>query len=227
MKILSGAPLTYKGELTRERILGVALQLFNTAGYEATTMRQIAARAGSSPGLAYRYFGHKEDLVLEFYRRMAAGFEAEVQAIPRASLADRFERAMRAKLELVHGYRPVFAAVLGSAMSPDSKIAVLGDRAADVRQRVRNAFANVVTGADDAPQGPQAGQMATVLYGLHLGLLLFWLHDRSANSRATWEMLAFTREMLALVRPALRLRPVARALARLEKLSRSIIRFEA
>jgi len=227
MIVLPGAPLTNKGELTRERILGVALQLFNTTGYESTTMRQIAARAGASPGLAYRYFGHKDELVLEFYRRLAAAFEAEVAGIPTASLADRFERAMQAKLELVQAHRPVFAAVFGAAMNPDSNIAVLGDKTADVRQRVRAAFVRVVTGAADAPKEPQAGQMATVLYGLHLGLLLFWLHDRSAESRATWEMLALTRELLALVRPALRLRPVARSLARLEELSRLVMRFEA
>jgi len=223
----SGAPLTNKGESTRERILGVALELFNTTGYDATTMRQIAARAGASPGLAYRYFGHKEELMLEFYRRLAAAFEAEVARIPTASLADRFARAMQAKLELVQAHRPVFAAVFATAMNPDSNIAVLGKKTADVRQRVRGAFANVVTGASDAPNEPQAAQLATVLYGLHLGLLLFWLNDRSPKARTTRELLALTRDLLALVRPALRLPPVARALARIDRLTSSIVRFQA
>jgi AcrR family transcriptional regulator len=226
MRVLPGGSLTSKGEQTKQRILDVALELFNSTGYEATTMRQIAARTGSSTGLAYRYFGHKDDLVLEFYRRLAAAFEAEVEGIPRGSLADRFERAVQAKLELVQAHRPVFAALFGTAMNPDSNIAVLGDKTADVRRRVRNAFAKVVAGSSDAPKEPQSGQLATILYGLHLALLVFWLHDRSPRARTTRELVSLTRDLLALVRPALRLRLVSRAMARLEFLSMSVVRFE-
>lgn len=44
-------------------IVDTALTLFAEQGYEATTMAQVAARAGVSQRSLFRYFGTKEDLV--------------------------------------------------------------------------------------------------------------------------------------------------------------------
>ena len=66
----TSTPLSVKGEQTRERILDVALTLFRELGYEATTMRLIAAGAGVSVGNSYYYFPTKEHLVQAFYWRM-------------------------------------------------------------------------------------------------------------------------------------------------------------
>ena len=59
---------TAKGEQTRAAIFEAALDLFRAQGYDATTMRAIAQRAGVSLGSSYHYFRSKEHLVLEFYR---------------------------------------------------------------------------------------------------------------------------------------------------------------
>src|SRR5215470_3057895 len=61
-------PLTARGEQSRAAIFEAALTLFTERGYEATTMRAIADRAGVSLGSSYHYFATKEHLVLEFYR---------------------------------------------------------------------------------------------------------------------------------------------------------------
>ena len=55
------------GERTRELILGTALDLLRELGYEETTMRGIANRAGVSLGNAYYYFRSKEQLIQAFY----------------------------------------------------------------------------------------------------------------------------------------------------------------
>ncbi|MET9230575.1 TetR family transcriptional regulator [Lentzea sp. NPDC003310] len=44
-------------------IVETALNLFAEQGYEATTMAQVAAKAGVSQRSLFRYFGSKEDLV--------------------------------------------------------------------------------------------------------------------------------------------------------------------
>jgi AcrR family transcriptional regulator len=49
----------------RARILGAARTLFTRDGYEATTMQQIVAQAGTSIGNAYFYFPNKERLLSE------------------------------------------------------------------------------------------------------------------------------------------------------------------
>ena len=55
--------LTPKAQETRQHILETALGLFQAQGYDKTTMREIAAAADCSLGLAYRYFDGKEALV--------------------------------------------------------------------------------------------------------------------------------------------------------------------
>src|SRR5262245_34534909 len=105
---------TPKGEQTREHLLETALQLFLSHGYEATTMRDIANTAGCSLGLTYRYFDHKEELVLALYQRLARTLEAKVQALPPAPLVERFRQAMQAKLALVALYREPLGALFGA-----------------------------------------------------------------------------------------------------------------
>lgn len=50
------------GEDTRGAILEAARAAFATAGYQAATIRAIAAEAGVDPALVHHYFGTKEDL---------------------------------------------------------------------------------------------------------------------------------------------------------------------
>ncbi len=210
--------LTPKGERTREHLLDTALRLFTTAGYEATTMRDIAAAAECSLGLAYRYFTGKEEFVLALYGRMEQEFAAYVETLPPAPLAQRFGQTMRAKLAHIAPYREALGALAGAALNPRSNVAVLGDTTAEVRQRVSGMFLVVVRGATDAPREQVARDLATVLYGAHLALTLFWLYDRSPNQRATAELLALVCDMLGIVRRLLRLPPLAKVLRRLARI---------
>jgi len=207
--------LTQKGERTREHILNTALSLFIDKGYDATTMREIAAAADCSLGLTYRYFARKEDLVLALYWRTADEQAAHVQSLPPAPLADRFAQAMHAKIAQIAPYRDALGALFGAALTPNSGIAVLGEGTSDIRERVSSVFYALVAGSTDAPRERQARQLATVLYALHLALLLFWLHDRSSDHRATNDLIKLACDTLALVRPVLRLPPVSKALTRL------------
>lgn len=49
---------------TRERILATAREAFANAGFEATSVRSIASRAGVDQALVHRYFGTKKRLFL-------------------------------------------------------------------------------------------------------------------------------------------------------------------
>ena len=49
---------------TREEILVAARQLFAQRGYQATTMRAIAAEAGVNAALVHHYYGSKEQLLV-------------------------------------------------------------------------------------------------------------------------------------------------------------------
>jgi AcrR family transcriptional regulator len=66
-----------RGSATRERILDIALELFNEKGYENTSIREIAERLGTSKAALYYYFARKQDILLELHlRRHALGREA-------------------------------------------------------------------------------------------------------------------------------------------------------
>lgn len=207
-----------KAQRTREHILETALGLFATKGYADTTMRDIAAAAGCSLGLAYRYFARKEEMVLTLYERCAAQLDEEVAALPARPLAIRFVQAMEANFRRLTPHRETMGALFSAGLSPDSPVAVLGEGVAGIRHRVWNIFLTVCTGASDAPKPAQAEQLATLFYSAHLLLILFWLQDRSEGQARTQELLQFAQEMLGRLRPVLGLPPVARPLAKLARI---------
>src|SRR5215813_10064741 len=59
-----------KGEQTRSLILETALEMFSERGYEETTMRAIAEKAGVALGNTYYHFRSKEHLIQAYYSRM-------------------------------------------------------------------------------------------------------------------------------------------------------------
>lgn len=209
------AKLTPKAVLTRQRILDTALQLFAAHGYEETTMRDIATAAGCSLGLTYRYFASKEDLVLELYRWLAVQLEEQVNLLPVATIADRFQHLMRALLAVMAPHRLTLGALFGAALNPRSRAGLFGAEGAEIRRRARAAYVGLVVAAEDPPRPSQVGDLATLLYGLQLALVLFWLQDLSSGTRRTEELLQFVHQVLRRIRPLLRLPLIAQTLARL------------
>src|SRR5215469_17922171 len=101
LNMFKSAASTERGELTRNTILESALQLFRDKGFVATTMRDIAARAGVALGAAYYYFDSKDAIVMGFYERA----QHELTPVLDRSLAnakglhDRVSAIIQAKLD--------------------------------------------------------------------------------------------------------------------------------
>jgi len=51
-----------KGEATQAAILNAARDLFALRGFDRTTVRDVASRAGIDPAMVIRYFGSKDEL---------------------------------------------------------------------------------------------------------------------------------------------------------------------
>ncbi|OLC06660.1 MAG: hypothetical protein AUH42_05210 [Gemmatimonadetes bacterium 13_1_40CM_70_11] len=58
-------------DLTRQRLVHAALELFTARGYETTTTAEIARKAGVAEGTIYRHFQSKQHLLNELYRGAA------------------------------------------------------------------------------------------------------------------------------------------------------------
>lgn len=208
--------LTPKGQETRQRIFDSAVRLFTEKGYEATTMREIAAAADCSLGLAYRYYASKEDLVLALYRQLAGQTKQHISELPVATVGERFQMVMTDILERVTPFRAAWTGIFGGAMNPTSPIAVLSERTADIRVEMRSVFTEMVATASDAPKKPeQVDALGMLLYVAHLMTLLFWVSDQTAGSRATLSLLDFSKDMLGLIKTVLFLPVASKGMMRL------------
>src|SRR5438445_12151745 len=79
---------------TEGRILTAARELFGEHGFDRTTVRMIAARAGSDPGLVMRYFGSKEQL---FAQAAAIPADGAIEGTP-DEIAAQLAAALSGKL---------------------------------------------------------------------------------------------------------------------------------
>ena len=72
----------------REQIIAAGLACFARSGYHATTMADVAARAGVSKGTPYLYFDSKEALFLALHEEWDCGagqrVDAAIAALPEA-----------------------------------------------------------------------------------------------------------------------------------------------
>lgn len=93
---------------SRERLLQAAVELVGERGYDATTLADIADRAGSARGLVSYYFPGKRQLVQSaVHRLMHRTLEEALEREPRTEDgAERMARAIDAILGLAHE-RPV------------------------------------------------------------------------------------------------------------------------
>ena len=60
-----------QADLTRQRLVRAALELFTSQGYHETTTPQIAKKAGVAEGTIYRHFTGKQHFLNELYRAAA------------------------------------------------------------------------------------------------------------------------------------------------------------
>jgi AcrR family transcriptional regulator len=88
---------TERSEKTRTAILTAARDLLANRGYEATTIRAVAAAAGIDPSMVMRYYGSKEGL-------FAAAVDVDLQLpdptdLPRDRLGETFAAHVVARWE--------------------------------------------------------------------------------------------------------------------------------
>lgn len=76
-------PLRAAGRQRVEELLEAASDLMAERGYEATTMAEIAARAGAKIGSLYRFFPNKEAVADALVQRHIAVLEEEYAALAR------------------------------------------------------------------------------------------------------------------------------------------------
>jgi AcrR family transcriptional regulator len=200
---------------TREAIVTAALELFREHGFEGTTMRAVADRAGVSVGNAYYYFSSKDELVQGFYDQLVA--EHRALALPelagRRDLADRLGTALHAWLTVAEPYREFAGRFFAVAAQPGNPLSPFSPEAGPARDAAVDLYREVLTGSRTAVEPGLARELPELLWLYHLGVVLFWVHDTSPGAARTELLVDRTAPMLArLVR--LSKLPVLRPLSR-------------
>lgn len=77
---MSAMPTGSRAEAQRERILAAAHKCFAERGFHATSMASIAETAEMSPGLIYRYFGGKSEIIQGIVKQQLALMAADLEA---------------------------------------------------------------------------------------------------------------------------------------------------
>jgi len=210
---------TPQGEETRRTLYRVAIGLFAARGYEETTLREIAAAAGVSPGLLYRYFPSKRAVVLALYDELSREFEERARRLPAGRWRDRFVAALETSLEVLRPHRGTLVALVPTLVGGRDE-SLFAPATAFSRERVQGAFVAAVTGAADAPRGADAEALGRALDLAHLAVLLFWLLDRSAGQGATERLVGVIRRVLPSAAAAFRLRLVRGFVRQVDALAR-------
>jgi AcrR family transcriptional regulator len=175
-------------ERTRQLILDAAREEFIASGYEATSVRQVARRAGFSHGTIYLHFRDKDDLLFQVSEDEFARLLSQLRALPRSQ--DPIQRligALRAfgtygldhphQYQLMMGHRPhTFSETDSPRFGPmaEQVSSFLGDL---MREASRRSF---VMGA--TPKLDHLTLLATV-HGI-VDMFLLKLVDRETAERA-------------------------------------------
>ena len=190
-----------KGRKTETHLFETAIALFRERGYEATTLRSIAAQAGVSVGLLYRYFPNKRAVVLALYTRLTDAFVVGV-ALESGPWRTRVLSALRESLAVLGPYRPCLRALVPTLVSAEGQ-GVPSTETGFSRDRVAEVFVRAVVGAEDAPLGELGAALGRLCYTAHLSLILWWLLDQSSAQRATEALLSRIEALLPMATLAL------------------------
>lgn len=191
-------PPPSKGERTKERIVATALELFREHGYEATTMRMVAEAAGVSLGNAYYYFATKDLLLAAFYREVhEAHVAAALPALrqPR-SLRDRLLAVMRTKLDVIEPYHRFSALMFRSAADPASHLNPFHADNADIANAGAELFAAALAGSSTKVPNDLADELPALLWTYSMGIVLYWIHDRSPARANTHRLVERTVDLV-------------------------------
>jgi len=191
-------PKTKRGETSRAAILGAALDLFQQRGYDATTMRAIADHAGVSLGGSYHYFPSKEHLVLEFYRHTHELHAAAIAPLlsREKDLASRLRGTIRAVVITCEPFHTVAGSIFSTVANPSSPLNPFGAAAKPLRDEVVALYAEVVRGSDARVPADIAEMLPLMLWLYQMGILYFWIFDRSPGRLRTLEVIDETTDLI-------------------------------
>jgi len=189
---------------TRERILETALSLFRKRGYDETTMRDVASEANVALGAAYYYFRSKDEIVHAYYQALNEEHARRVRAVlasekdPRKRLGAMYHTS----IDLLRRDRKIISGLFRS-VGEVSELSPFGKSTEPLRAKSIALFEEALEPLalpDDTRR-----LSATALWGGHMAMILYLLHDDSKGVERTRKLVD---GMLDLIVPLLPVLPM-------------------
>jgi AcrR family transcriptional regulator len=181
-----------KGEQTRATIAAAAQELFLERGYDKTTMRAVAQRAGVSLGNAYYYYSSKEHLVQALYdtvqRDHAAAAAGALDA--QTSFAGRLKAALDAWVDVAEPLHEFAGPFFKVAAEPTSPLSPFSSESRGARATSIALYRKVVDGSDLKAPASIRAELPELLWLAQMGVVLFWVHDSSPGQSRTRALVA-------------------------------------
>jgi len=175
-----------KSDATRGRILEAALQLFRDRGFGATTMREIAESAGVATGAAYYYFDSKDAIVLAFYDQAQQDMTARLEELLAGSrnLVERLRGILQVKLDYFEPSRR-FLGALSVHTDPNHPLSPFSAQTREIRENDMRFFERAVDSSHVRVPDDLRTYLPRLLWMYQMGMILFWIYDRSAGQKKT------------------------------------------
>jgi len=145
------------GYKTKEKILGVAEQLFAEKGFNGTSIDKIAKTAGVNKGLIYYHFKDKKDIVVSIFKGIINEINQSVRlSVPEedSELDDlQLQRKIKDEIEYCRQRKKIISVMMMEALKADGNADFLFQCAEMVIQQEMDGIRKKMKGAD--PLNPE------------------------------------------------------------------------
>lgn len=166
-----------------------ALALFQSKGFDATTTKEIARKAGIAEGTVFNYFRTKDDIALHFFEMEVDRAIATVRSKPRlqkAPLDEKLFVLIESQLEFLAPYESFIGSAFLEALKPSSPIGVFSHKANALRHKYMGFVQELIEESIPKKQfAPISWWAPDAFWVFYLVTLLFWLNDASPRKQNT------------------------------------------
>jgi len=182
---------TQRAEDTRRKIYEAALELFREKGFEETTMRDIAAKAGVALGGAYYYYSSKDAIVLAFYAEMQRDSNEPILHLltGKKKLRERILCVVEERLKLLAPNRKFCAALFRHAPDGTDPLSPFSEETRSIREGAIEHMRIALDGGDVKVPADLKPRLPYLLWLYQMALIMFWLYDRSPQQERTRKLL--------------------------------------
>lgn len=180
-----------RADFTKQLLFDTAMKLFAKEGFEQTTMRAIAAKAGVAPGASYYHYKSKESLIQAYYEKLHVDHEqALIDFLQNEKdFAKRLRHVVRLKIELAEPHKDMARALYRVAANPESPLSPFSKESEELRLKSLQIFEQLVEGSHGRFHKEIRSLLPKYLWMYQMAIILFWIYDTSKNSKRTFELI--------------------------------------